>query len=286
MFRRPEDRVRAVRSPQEAAVIRRALEDPLVHALPGARLMELRGRAALGGEFTMVGPDRAPTGLLWNGVNLAPLAKDPEVLDTLAVHALGSRRRASSIVGDRRAVERMWQTLAPEWGSSVRESRWSQPLLVASSAHAPPTLWEGELGVRPATQDEERETYHVAVAMFREEVGTDPTIHDGGRSYAARVRSLIRLGRTYVAVHGGRICFKADVGAIFGPVAQIHGVYVPDDLRGMGIARRGMRELVDLVRRDHAPQVSLYVNSFNTPARRAYAAAGFEEAGELSTILF
>jgi predicted GNAT family acetyltransferase len=47
-----------------------------------------------------------------------------------------------------------------------------------------------------------------------------------------------------------------------------------------------MAELVALVRRDHAPQVSLYVNDFNEPARRAYAASGFRQVGELTTILF
>jgi predicted GNAT family acetyltransferase len=47
-----------------------------------------------------------------------------------------------------------------------------------------------------------------------------------------------------------------------------------------------MIELVERVRRDHCPQVSLYVNDFNEPARRAYAASGFRQVGELTTILF
>ena len=35
-----------------------------------------------------------------------------------------------------------------------------------------------------------------------------------------------------------------------------------------------------------APVVSLYVNDHNTPARRAYAAVGFEQTATFSTIMF
>lgn len=285
LFRRGPTRVRPVRSSGEGAAIRRALEDPVLNALPGARLLELRGTSALAHEFFRIGPEDAPTGLLWNGVNLAPIARDDAALDELAATAAAARRRASSVVGERRAVERAWSTLAPVWGPMVRDYRWSQPLLVAAEV---PAVLPGARGVavRPARPEEAEQVYHHAVAMFREEVGTDPTSFDGGRAYWARVRALIGAGRTYVVVRDGEICFKADVGAIFGPVAQVHGVWVPPPLRGQGIARQAMREMVQLVRRDHAPQVSLYVNDYNEPARRAYAAAGFTQVGELSTILF
>src|SRR5699024_11888790 len=90
-----------------------------------------------------------------------------------------------------------------------------------------------------------------------EEVGVDPLAGDGGRSYRTRIAELIRRRRTYVVVEDGEVLFKADVGALFGPVAQIHGVWVRPDHRGRGLGRTAMAELVQLVRRDHAPQVSL-----------------------------
>ena len=35
-----------------------------------------------------------------------------------------------------------------------------------------------------------------------------------------------------------------------------------------------------------APTVSLYVNDFNEPARRAYARTGFRQVGMFATVLF
>jgi predicted GNAT family acetyltransferase len=38
--------------------------------------------------------------------------------------------------------------------------------------------------------------------------------------------------------------------------------------------------------RDVAPAVSLYVNDFNAPARRAYERVGFTEVGVFASVLF
>ncbi|MDT4993306.1 MAG: uncharacterized protein QOH97_3198, partial [Actinoplanes sp.] len=35
-----------------------------------------------------------------------------------------------------------------------------------------------------------------------------------------------------------------------------------------------------------APTVSLYVNDYNTPARRVYSRCGFQSAGAFATVLF
>jgi predicted GNAT family acetyltransferase len=43
---------------------------------------------------------------------------------------------------------------------------------------------------------------------------------------------------------------------------------------------------VQLARRYVAPVVSLYVNHFNTPARRAYEKVGFARIGTFASVLF
>ena len=68
--------------------------------------------------------------------------------------------------------------------------------------------------------------------------------------------------------------------------AQIQGVYVPPEFRGQGLATRGMAAVVEIVRAEIAPTVSLYVNDWNHAARAAYARVGFEETARFSTVMF
>ena len=283
MFRRG-GRVRPIRPAGLDAALALALTDPVTNALPGARLRDIGRSGALAQEFSVAGEEQTPEGLLWHGVNLAPLSAAPRALEDFGRHMAPRARRASSVVGERGAVAALWEQLAPTWGADVREYRWHQPLLLADDPGELPDL--PSAGLRPAQAGEEEAVFPAAVAMFREEVGADPTAGDGGRSYRARIADLIRHRRTYVVLEDGEVLFKADVGALFGPVAQVHGVWVRPDQRGRGLGRAGMAELVHQVRRDHAPHVSLYVNDYNEPARRAYAASGFRQVGELSTILF
>jgi len=283
MFRRG-GRVRPLRTASFDAALALAMTDPVTNALAGARLKELSRSGGLGQEFSLTGEDPSPEGLLWHGVNLSPVSASAQALDDFGRHLTGRGRRASSVVGERAAVEQLWDAIAPDWERGVREYRWSQPLMLAAPADQLPAA--PAVHLRPAMPGEEALVLPAAVAMFREEVGVDPLAGDGGRSYRARVAELIRRRRTYIVLEDGQVLFKADVGALFGTVAQIHGVWVHPEARGRGLGRAGMAALVARVRRDHAPQVSLYVNDFNTPARRAYAASGFHQVGELSTILF
>jgi len=61
---------------------------------------------------------------------------------------------------------------------------------------------------------------------------------------------------------------------------------VPPQLRGRGLAGRGMAAVVAFARHTLAPVVSLYVNDFNTPARAAYRRVGFAEVGTFMSVLF
>ena len=274
------------------ALYRHVQADALVSTLAGARLDEVLHSVALRTEFSAShGNDGRIDGVLWHGGNISPIAASTAALDHFAGMVRKSTRPVGSIVGRRDQVEHLWGGVGEQWHGRAREHRWSQPLLVAGeqpATSATRSCGEGATlsGVRAARRGEESLVFPAAVAMFREEVGTDPTRYDGGASYRARVAHLIRQGRTYVITDADGVLFKADVGARFTDIAQIHGVWVRPAARGRGIATAAMRDLIDLVRADHAPVVSLYVNDFNEPARRAYASAGFTQVAELSTILF
>jgi hypothetical protein len=125
-----------------------------------------------------------------------------------------------------------------------------------------------------------------SIAMFTEEVGVSPVAGDGGVLYRARVRELVAAGRAFARFDGDRIVFKAEIGAATSAACQVQGVWVDPKWRGRGLSVPGMAAVVEACRRDLAPAVSLYVNDFNAPARRAYERVGFAQVGTFASILF
>jgi predicted GNAT family acetyltransferase len=47
-----------------------------------------------------------------------------------------------------------------------------------------------------------------------------------------------------------------------------------------------MAAVAELVRQEIAPVVSLYVNEWNAPARKAYEKVGFVETARFATVMF
>ena len=47
-----------------------------------------------------------------------------------------------------------------------------------------------------------------------------------------------------------------------------------------------MAAVADIVRREIAPTVSLYVSDWNTPAKRAYERVGFRQTATFATVMF
>src|SRR5437016_1873293 len=84
----------------------------------------------------------------------------------------------------------------------------------------------------------------VPVAATPEEVGVSPITGDGGASYRARLEQLIRGGRAFARSSGGRVIFKAEIGAVTPQACQVQGVWVRPDRRGQGLAAPGMAAVV------------------------------------------
>jgi uncharacterized protein len=126
--------------------------------------------------------------------------------------------------------------------------------------------------------------------MFTEEVGYSPVAADGGAVYRSQIGALVASGRSFVRIDespmGSQVVFKAELGSVIPQAVQVQGVWVNPRFRGRGVAAPAMSAIVQAVRREVAPVVSLYVNGYNTRAVRAYERVGFKTVGTYATILF
>ena len=260
-------------------------DDPIVNVVVSARLQRagsVDGRR-LGG--TVLGTRDAGnrlTGAVFRGGNLLPIGGGPDEWRALGTHLAEGRRSCSSIVGRAAAVEALWSVLGRAW-EPPRAVRSAQPLLVLDRADAPAP---GDRRVRRACPADLDRYLPAAAAMFAEELGVSPYRVAGGSDYRRRVAGLISEGRAFAILDGdGGVIFKADIGAVSPFTAQVQGVWVRPDQRGRGLGRAGLAQVLRHAL-TVAPTVSLYVNDFNTPARRLYARLGMRQVATLSTILF
>ena len=257
--------------------------DPVVNVFA-----DYRGRTTsleprwLGGEMWGRYADGQLVAACHVGANLVPIGANEEDARAFGERALARGRTVSTIVGPHDAVRAFWHTVAGAWGRP-RDVRWNQPHLQLDGE---PQV-EADPFVRRTTRADLAEVYPACVAMYTEEVGVSPEQGGGAELYRARVLQLMSRGWSFARFdESGRLVFKAEVACASPHAAQIQGVYVVPDLRGRGIATAGMAAVARLVRRDIAPVVSLYVNDWNTPARRAYQAVGFVESARFSTVMF
>jgi predicted GNAT family acetyltransferase len=222
--------------------------------------------------------------LCFAGANLAPVqagSRDSPVVHAFAERARRQGRRCSSFVGPAESVLGLWQLLDPSWGPA-REVRPDQPLLAID--HDP--CVELDSRVRRVLPHEIDVLMPASVAMFTEEVGVSPIVHDGGALYRARVAELVDAGRAYAIIEDDQVLFKAEVGAASAQACQVQGVWVDPRLRSRGLGTAASAAVVALARRDVAPVVSLYVNAFNLSARAAYRKVGFTQVGTFASVLF
>ncbi|WP_196791831.1 GNAT family N-acetyltransferase [Motilibacter deserti] len=256
--------------------------DPVANVFVGARVHAAGlDTWRLGAEVWGHVVDGELDALCYAGANLVPVEAGPEAVRAFAERAKRLGRRCSSIVGPREAVEPLWALLEPDWGPA-RDVRRDQPLLSIST----PPLVDPDPDVRLVRPTELDVLLPACIDMFTEEVGVSPLAGDGGALYRARVAELIAAGRAMARIEDRRVVFKAEVGAAVPGACQVQGVWVDPELRGRGHSVAGMAAVVELALADIAPVVSLYVNDYNTPARRAYERVGFRQVGTFMSVLF
>jgi uncharacterized protein len=215
------------------------------------------------------------------GANLVPVSCTGDDVTAFAERALDKPRTVTTIVGLHDAVATFWSVVGTAW-ADARELRWRQPHLVIDTD----PLVAPHPRVRRTVRADFATLYPACVAMYQEEIGVSPEAAGGREMYRARVLQLISRGWSFARFEGGRVVFKAEVACVSPAAAQVQGVWVPPDRRGQGLATSGLAAVVEAVRRDLAPTVSLYVNEWNEPARRVYERLGFRETARFSTIMF
>ncbi len=233
------------------------------------------------GRIFGYGSRRHVESLCWLGGHLTPVGATPPAVAAFAERIAAEERTCSSIVGRADAVLGMWERLEATWGPA-RDVRPNQPLLVADTVPDLPA----DPSVRVVALDEVDLLFPAAVAMYTEEVGVSPLLDDAGRGYRRRVAELVRGRRAYARVVDGEVVFKAELAVVTRRTAQIQGVWVAPQWRGKGLAAPALAAVMRDALRRVAPTVSLYVNDFNAPARRAYDRCGFRPAGTFATVLF
>ncbi|NDZ93382.1 DUF4081 domain-containing protein [Streptomyces sp. SID6673] len=264
---------------RDAPVVERVMAaDPVAMCMVAARF-ETHGinPRLLGGELWTI--DDPTTSLCFSGANLIPLAGSADDMEGFADRAASAPRVCSSIVGRAELVLPFWDRVQPCWGPA-REVRDNQPLmaLTGTLAITPDPL------VRLVTLDDLDAYLPAAVDMFIGEVGVDPCAGDGGRSYRRRLASLVTAQRVFARFDRGEVVFKAEIGSLSRRVGQIQGVWVAPHRRGEGLGAAGTAAVAAAII-SHGRTPSLYVNSFNLPARAVYRQVGFSEVGTFATVL-
>lgn len=261
-----------------AQVLRVLDADPVASCMVAARLQEfgLDGRGGQGELWSRGGPAES---LCFSGANLVPLRGDHDALRAFADRAARWPRVCSSVVGRQELALPLWEMLSHRWGPE-REVRGEQPLL----ALAQPPLATPDAEVRRVRPDELDRYLCAAIAMFIEEVGVDPRAGDGGRGYRRRIASLIESGRAWARFEDGEVVYKAEIGSLSRRTGQIQGVWVHPDRRGRGHGTAGTAAVANAVVAS-GRTASLYVNDYNTIARRAYGRVGFRQIATFATVL-
>ncbi len=268
---RTSSAVRVLGSADRDAALAVCARDPVANAFVASRLLEDRAFAMSAGEVWGFVDRGELVSLCWAGANLVPVEATAPALDGFAARARRAGRRCSSILGPAAAVLALWDRLERPWWPA-REVRADQPLLALDGD---PLVTPDPL-VRRARPSETDLVVPASAAMFQEEIGFSPIGRDGGVSYRLSVAHLVSSGRTFVRMDPDvpEAIFKADLASVTPQVAQIQGVWVAPRLRGQGLAAPAMAAVSAITRREIAPVVSLYVNSYNAPALAAYRRVG------------
>jgi predicted GNAT family acetyltransferase len=300
LLRRSQHSLAPVQRRDIEAAIATCMADPVTAVVPLMHLEAARDSGHIPSALWAVRKRNSLrhdiVGVVWAGANLWPILPRDVDIDAeddlradVAQGMVTQVARPAAVVGEASVVLDLWGRVEP-WWEPARTVRPRQISMVATQAPVRQRPPECDLEpLRTSTLDDYNALLPACVHMFVGEVGYDPLRH-GRVSYEARLKQLVHDRRSYVqygVVDGQRrLVFKAELGATGGGVAQVQGVWTHPAVRGRGVGRAGMADLIRTVTADVAPALSLYVNDFNVPALATYRSTGFREVGEFATVMF
>ena len=277
-----EKYVRVLGRAHEDAALSLLQADPVVNVFVHHRaLMTHLESRWLGGQMWGWFVDGRLTSMCHVAANVVPVVADSEACVAFAHRLIRERPDFVTLLGPQQQVRTMWDSLSAHF-PAPRDERWCQPHMEIDTAPA----IAPDPAVRRTPEADIDVLYPACVAMYTEEVGVSPELHGGKSLYKARVRQLVSRGWSFSRIDDGEVVFKAEVACATPYAAQVQGVYVAPHRRGEGIGTAGMAAVVEQVRAEIAPTVSLYVNDHNRAARAAYATVGFRETDTFSTLMF
>jgi len=171
------------------------------------------------------------------------------------------------VVGPREICDAFWRGL--KLRQDARISRDHQLYTLHSKQLTP----SEDAPVQRATRSDLERCCVAAAEMQLEELGVNPMTVDPER-FRKRVATLIEHEAIYFLEHGMQIGFQASADSRCVEGVQVQGVITPKELRGRGLASRGLAGMCRLLFEDY-PLVTLHVNEENTGAIRLYERLGF-----------
>lgn len=213
------------------------------------------------------------------GPNLVPfnLSEDSAFLFGKFLNQMSLR--FASIVGAKSDVEKLWLPLS-NFLPSPRLIREKQKLFVLEEVL--PEHQDSK--IRLATLSDIDAYTSASIEMFTGEVGLAP---NDLIEYRQRVKSQISASFSYGwFAADGRVLFKVDVGSKYRGACQLQGVWLHPELRGKGYSSELLHMAINLIQKQHAQKITLYVNDFNAPAVALYERNGFVQRNLFQTIFF
>jgi predicted GNAT family acetyltransferase len=248
------------------------------HLFIAARANEVLSQKSSSSVFGYFEENKLVGGILY-GPNLVPFNLTENASSEIAKFLSNLTNRCASIVGVKSDVEKLWPHLV-KLMPAPRLIRETQVLFVLANVLPE----HQDTKVRKVTDTDLDAYTSASIEMFTGEVGLPP---NDLIEYKIRVRSQIAAGNSYAWFAGdGRVLFKVDVGSQFDGTCQLQGVWLHPELRGRGYSNELLHMAINLIQKQHAQKITLYVNDFNKPAIALYEKLGFIKRNEFQTIFF